>query len=777
MSSVVQFAIGDDDLATPINARVQPHQIFTATNNQSHLNMSTGSPHGVGVVGTGVVGVGGGTGGSVVGVGATANNGASGASNSMMSIADVEAQLQSNLHLGPTSHPMMHHQQHHHGGSLDIFAHHQHLQQQQQQQQQQSVGAFSPNPYAHTQVHHHLHQQQNPAMFIGQQGMMSGMHQHLLQHQQQQQQQQHMLFNQSGLNDLMIHQLSTPQKQQQVISSPQSSSTPTQSTVLVGAPLSSPSLLSSPQQQQQQQQQSSPFVHHHSHHSHHQHHPHAVQQSTSQQFMDDLALLTATTLNQQSLSQQIDTAALSGDNNMIKMGSSSSSASSPSPSTTTTSATSTATTTPTSTTSHKRTGSGYYLNVIYNTYNSKTPDATYNHIHRRLFPDTKLMSPEEIEAIVRQQMQDLQIKNPFLDDFYYFSLINKHGIESKAVNASAAHYIQEALELYSGRTGKTEEELKREETLAHQPRVFGRIPSQNVRAPRAMFEIDETLKELQNSPTSLSTLRRDPYAQLNLLIENGLVYLIHIQESALCMSNLSNEMSPQEIQKYFGLCQTVARMLNVPTQQVPGYFSFSQILEKRKGIKFVSKALRHLPEPFIVHLLKSVLLFWGFIFVNFMAKHEDADELKQCFIRDTIAGINALSLVAICQILHDDPTREDIIRINYVEFFAHGGTRVLAAMLKRAHDMIPTDPSTISAWRSDFAQLFHHLRSYGFTRIASVHEDGWKLLEHVLVHCDDHQSRAMTEDLQPLLAAPQQQQQATSHNTTGFLQQLKQRTM
>jgi len=410
------------------------------------------------------------------------------------------------------------------------------------------------------------------------------------------------------------------------------------------------------------------------------------------------------------------------------------------------------------------------LNVIYNTYNSKSPDATYNHIHRRLFPDTKLMSAEEIETIVRQQMQDLQIKNPFLDDFYYFSMTNKRGIEARKINATSAHHIQEALELYNPKTGKTEEELKREETLAHQPRVFGRIPSQNVRAPRAMFEIEEELKDLQNSPVSLATLRRDVVAQLNLLIENGLVFLIQIQESALCMRNIPNEMSPQAIHEYFGLCQIVARMLNVPTQQQPGFYSFYQILEKRKGIKFVSKALQHLPEPFIVHLLKSVLLYWNLIFSNFIARHEDADELRQRFIKDTITGVNSLSLVAICQILHDDPTRDDIIHINYADFFSNGGINVLAAMLKRAHEIIPSDPSTVNAWQSDFGQLFNHLRSFGFTRIATItNDDGWKLLENVLIHCNEHQTRAISEDLHSFLT------QQPTPNMAGFLQRLMNR--
>lgn len=148
--------------------------------------------------------------------------------------------------------------------------------------------------------------------------------------------------------------------------------------------------------------------------------------------------------------------------------------------------------------------SGYYLNVIYNTYNPKYPDTSYNIIHRGLFPNTKYMSAEEIENIVRQQMQDLLIKNPILDDFYFYLFTHKRGIEAKRVSPESANWIHEALSLYSPGTSISEEELKRREILAQQPRVFGRIPSQNVRAPRAMFEIEQELKDLQHILQSVS---------------------------------------------------------------------------------------------------------------------------------------------------------------------------------------------------------------------------------------------------------------------------------
>jgi hypothetical protein len=385
--------------------------------------------------------------------------------------------------------------------------------------------------------------------------------------------------------------------------------------------------------------------------------------------------------------------------------------------------------------------------LIYNTYNPSRADSTYNTIHRRLFTDTKLMSSEEIESIVRQQMQDLQIKNPYVDDYVYISNTNKKNIEAKRINANFANWVHEGLSIYYPKSGKTEEELKREEMLSQQPRVFGRIPSQNVRAPRELFEIDQELKEIQNSPFSMSTIRRDPNANLNCLIENGLLFLVQIQDFALCMRNIQDALSQNAIHEFFGLCQLVTRMLNLTSQQQLG-FTFFQILEKRKGVKFVSKAIEHLPEPFSVHLLKTVLLSWGII-MSYIAKNEDAEELTSRFIKDTQTALSNLSLVAICQLIHDDPSRDAIININYQQFFAFGGTSVLATLLRRAFELTPNDPH-VAAWRSDFAQLFKVLHSYKFSRIATL-ADGWKLLEQVLAHSDDNQKKALVEDLKQYL--------------------------
>jgi hypothetical protein len=397
--------------------------------------------------------------------------------------------------------------------------------------------------------------------------------------------------------------------------------------------------------------------------------------------------------------------------------------------------------------------SGYYLNVIYNTYNPKHPDSSYNIIHRGLFPNTKYMSAEEIESIVRQQMQDLLIKNPFLDDFYFYLFTHKKSIEAKKVSPEFANWIHEALSHYSPGANISEEELKRREMLAQQPRVFGRIPSQSVRAPRAMFEIEQELKDLQYIlQTSASTLHRDRNAHLNLLIENGLVHLIQIREFSLCLRNSEQGLSQQEIQEYFALCQLVIQMLQLTSQDE--FFNFFKILEKKKGIRFVSKSLRLLPEPFIIYLLKRVLTDWGVIFTNFISRQDDAEELKQQFIKDTVAGIGELSPIALCQTLHsEDSMRDGIMNINYQTFFANGGLEVLNAILKRALEVISNDPLSVDSWQSNFNQLFKELRRYGFARIANEDsKHGWQFLTSVLTNCyNDELVRCITDDLKSFL--------------------------
>ena len=195
-------------------------------------------------------------------------------------------------------------------------------------------------------------------------------------------------------------------------------------------------------------------------------------------------------------------------------------------------------------------------------------------------------------------------------------------------------------------------------------------------------------------------------------------------------------------------------------------FTFYQILEKRKGIKFVSKALQHLPEPFSVHLLKNVILSWDVIMYNFIAKQEDAEELKANLIKDSQTGISNLSLVGICQLIHDGPTQDAIIKMNYPQFFAQGGLSVLATLLQRANELIPSDPQNAGAWRSDFAELFKSLHVYKFAKIAGNDRESWRLLEQLLLQCDDNQRKILIEDLKPYLT------QNPTPNMTGFLRSM-----
>lgn len=247
-------------------------------------------------------------------------------------------------------------------------------------------------------------------------------------------------------------------------------------------------------------------------------------------------------------------------------------------------------------------------------------------------------------------------------------------------------------------------------------------------------------------------MHRDKNAHLKLLIENGLVHLIQIREFSLCLRNSQQSLSQQEIQEYFALCQLVTQMLQLTSQDE--FFTFFKILEKKKGIRFVSKSLRLLPEPFIIYLLKRVLADWGVIFTDFISKQEDAKELKQQFIKDTIAGINELSPIALCQTLHSaDSARDGIMNIDYQTYFANGGLEVLNAILKRALEVISNDTLSAGAWRSDFNQLFKELRRYGFTRIANEDpEHGWQLLATVLANCySDELVRYITDDLKSFL--------------------------
>ncbi|KAL0487349.1 PAT1H [Acrasis kona] len=369
-----------------------------------------------------------------------------------------------------------------------------------------------------------------------------------------------------------------------------------------------------------------------------------------------------------------------------------------------------------------------------------------------LFDDTSCMNAEEIEQIVRQQMSDLQIKNPFTDDYYYCSVTNKKTIEQKRINVNFANWLVEALNIY-----KSERELenireKEREELAQLPRVFGRIPSQNVRAPRNIFDFDlETRQNMAQISASLS-INKDKHARMCIMIENGINILMQIQEHSLCQKQQQSNYDVEKYDKTFDhLCHSVwSSMVDQDGSLL------INILSSHKGIKYVTKALKHLPEKYTNSILSLVMVRFYEVFEQSASKYEP--QLKTALIEACCDAIKSHSTIdALCQILFTNARhvehfndKNQLVKIDFRFLSSHEGARILSVWLERANDLKKKESCSDS---NMYIKIFIHLFNICKNNFSNVVKApfGWKLATAFMKQCDNEQKKSMLSELRPLL--------------------------
>eukprot|EP01027_Heterolobosea_sp_BB2_P018434 GEZU01025965.1.p1 GENE.GEZU01025965.1~~GEZU01025965.1.p1 ORF type:complete len:457 (+),score=97.38 GEZU01025965.1:122-1492(+) len=104
---------------------------------------------------------------------------------------------------------------------------------------------------------------------------------------------------------------------------------------------------------------------------------------------------------------------------------------------------------------------------------------------RYQFPNSKYMRSDEIEQIVRQQLFQLHIQNPYIEDYYYYTYTAKKNPTQRRALPPNVNFIL---------SGNKNEENTNVNTptdaTTQQFRMLGRIPAQNIRAPRTVVQFD-----------------------------------------------------------------------------------------------------------------------------------------------------------------------------------------------------------------------------------------------------------------------------------------------
>ncbi|KAF0976979.1 hypothetical protein FDP41_004274 [Naegleria fowleri] len=380
-----------------------------------------------------------------------------------------------------------------------------------------------------------------------------------------------------------------------------------------------------------------------------------------------------------------------------------------------------------------------YLLVKYNTYNTENKEDCYNVINKTVINEVlnKIPSPQEhryrynrynnsnnnrssekphriiqfmrideVESIIRQQMVDLQVNNGYEDDYYYFIHNNKTEENSDLV-------LKHLLEEEEAREKIAQTNIS-QNTTTPVTRLFGRIPSQNVRTPRTCFDTNVFRQELieqyfkyKRIPSELRTrLIYNNSIQLRTSIENGLTLLIEIEEFLTVAKQAGGKDIPPKLAESFRQnCQTIT-----------AYLQYQQeIWNIPKGKKFIYKALKLLPEPFITKLMIDMIPILN------LEYHTNSTLLEAMNLAcKSIINIDAIPMILMS--LMQNP----IVAIEFVTTLLNRATTILSTSTQQ-------NMMSVHSWYQFFVQHFiPYFMSYCPHLIQSSPDATYNLLSLIL---------------------------------------------
>lgn len=231
------------------------------------------------------------------------------------------------------------------------------------------------------------------------------------------------------------------------------------------------------------------------------------------------------------------------------------------------------------------------------------------------------MSAEEVEMIIRQQLFQLHIKNPYIEDYYYFTYNAKKNPGKSRVLPPNMNFMSPAEPLPSSprQTQPTSADATTSPAIV-QTRMLGRIPTQSVRAPRVLIQLENVAEndaetpaetEIKDHNPTLSTLYTIPSVVTLSAIEKGLNILLEIEDINLAIEHDASIAYSDELRKRFlKYSHDLLDILKFNQQSEEPHFLF-QVLHFAKGVRLVSRALQILSEAHVCIIVDQCMLNWA----------------------------------------------------------------------------------------------------------------------------------------------------------------------
>lgn len=230
--------------------------------------------------------------------------------------------------------------------------------------------------------------------------------------------------------------------------------------------------------------------------------------------------------------------------------------------------------------------------MVYNTYVS-SPFTGYP-AYRMIFGNGQYMRGDEINFIAKLQMKDLHMDNPYIDDFYFGEIAQRKAF---SLAPNTVQGIDQALhDTIVAEQPTHRDEQQRSAPEADRPRMFGRLPSQNVKGMRTIVMLEP--EEFKNIKNTKSTMNTDSNVRIANDIEKGTLLLLQIKDVRVSLA-----VKPANEHLKHRLDELTARLLHIlklteRSSDPKKHTSYlAELCRRTKGIKFIARCLRELAEP------------------------------------------------------------------------------------------------------------------------------------------------------------------------------------
>ncbi|RWR85782.1 protein PAT1 1-like protein [Cinnamomum micranthum f. kanehirae] len=349
---------------------------------------------------------------------------------------------------------------------------------------------------------------------------------------------------------------------------------------------------------------------------------------------------------------------------------------------------------------------------------------------------SKYMSAEEIESILRMQHAATHSNSPYIDDYYHQACLAKRSSGSRLKHP----FYPICLRDLTSRTRATNEPH-----AYLQVDALGRIPFSSIRRPRPLLEVDPPSAFGDNNfetKASEKPLEQEPMLAARITIEDGLCLLVDVDDIdrflQLCQP-LDGGLQLRRRRQV--LLEGLAASLHLVDPLSPGNGShsvglvpnddliFLRLVSLPKGRKLLSRYLQLLfPGSELTRIVcMAIFRHLRFLFGRLPSDSSAAETTKSLArtVSSCMRGMDLSALSACLAAVVCSPEQPPLRPLG--SSASDGASIVLKSVLERATELL-TDPhvagsysiSNRALWQASFDEFFRLLTSYCFTKYDTI---------------------------------------------------------